>query len=157
MPSHGLMKADRMSEADAAFIHARVLLPGSIDAGQESTSRAGITTLYEAIFLGMRDYIARHEECASFVENADLWDAAVLYQALVRAGVFDDPLRFNRISLMVERAVWQGTLVSEDDSVLREAESMLTRLEVIALERSALPGNSTSARSSSEQVPQDLK
>jgi len=147
MSSHRLMNIDQISEADAAFMRTHVHLRSGLDGGQEPTFSAGITAVYDAVLLGMRDYIARHEECASFVENTDPWDAPALYHALVRAGVFDDPLRFNRFSLIVERAIWQGSLVAEDDSVLREGEKMLTKLGMIPLDRSI----------SSEQVLQDLK
>ena len=57
---------------------------------------ADLTALYDAILLGKRAYIAGHDQCASFVEDADPWDAGALYHTLVRAGSFEDPLRFNQ-------------------------------------------------------------
>lgn len=98
----------------------------------------GITALYDAVLLAMREYIARHEECASFVEDTDPWDAPALYHALVRAGVFDDPLRFNRFSLIVERVLWQGSAAFDDARVLEEAEKMLTKLGIIPFDRATL-------------------
>ncbi|HEX5943274.1 MAG TPA: hypothetical protein VFY66_13415, partial [Anaerolineales bacterium] len=92
------------------------------------------------VLLGMRDYIARHEECASFVENTDPWDAAALYHALVRAGVFDDPLTFNRFSLIVERALWQGSFSFDVDSILAEVEKMLMKLGAGPFRESDSPG-----------------
>jgi len=145
MSSQGLAKIDQISEADAAFMRAHIHLRSGLHGGQEPTSGAGITALYDAVLLGMRDYIARHEECASFVENTDPWDAPALYHALVRAGVFDDPLRFNRFSLIVERALWQGSLASDAEPALAEAETMLAKLRILPLGRSALPVDPTSA------------
>jgi hypothetical protein len=143
MSPHRWMNGAQMSEADAEFMRTHVHLRGGLHAGQEPVSGAGITALYDAILLGMRDYIARHEECASFVKNTDPWDAPALYHALVRAGVFDDPLRFNRFSLIVERALWQGSLSSDAEPALAEAESMLAKLSILPLGRSVLPGDPT--------------
>ena len=145
MSSHGLMNIDQLSDADAAFMRASVHWRSGLHAGQEPTLGTGITALYDAILLGMRDYIARHEECTSFVENTDPWDAPALYHALVRAGVFDDPLRFNRFNLIVERALWQGSLSSDAGPDLAEVETMLAKLRSLQLGRSALPDDSTAA------------
>ena len=141
MSSHGSTKVDQALEANAALMRAHVHLRGGIQAGQGPASAAGITALYDAVLLGMRQYIARHEECASFVENTDPWDAAALYHALVRAGVFDDPLRFNRFSLIVERMLWQESFAFDIDSALAEGETMLLNLGVIPLHESPLPGD----------------
>ena len=145
MSSHGLMNIDQISDAHAALMRAYVHLRSGLHGGQEPTFGAGITGLYDAVLLGMREYIARHQECASFVENTDPWDAPALYHALVRAGVFDDPLRFNRFSLIVERALWEGSLSSDAEPAFAEAESILAKLSILPLDRSALPGNSPSA------------
>lgn len=94
--------------------------------------------LYEAVLRGMQEYVARHEQCASFVDNADLWDAVALYHALTRAGVFEDPLTFNRFSLMVERALWQGSSTSDADSILTEFEKMFSKLGILPLDGTSL-------------------
>jgi hypothetical protein len=138
MSSQGLINMDQISEAEAAFLRTHVHLRSGLHGGQGPTFSAGITVLYDAVLLGMRDYIARHKECASFVENTDPWDAPALYHALVRAGVFDDPLCFNRFSLIVERVLWQGSLSSDVEPALAEAETMLAKLGI-------LPGTSTAA------------
>ena len=101
-------------------------------------SAAEMAALYDSVLLGMRDYIAKHEDCVTFIENTDLWDAAALYHALARAGVFEDPRAFNRFSLIVERALWQGSLSSDTDSTFAEMEMMLKRLGVRASPESIL-------------------
>ena len=68
-------------------------------------SAQDVLALYDAVLFGMQNYILRHEECASLVEDVDPWDAVALYYVLARAAVFDDPLCFNRFSLEVERAL----------------------------------------------------
>ena len=145
MSSHGWRNIDQISEADTALTRAYVHLRSGVHGGQEPTFGAGITALYDAVLLGMRDYIARHEDCASFVENTDPWDAPALYHALVRAGVFDDPLLFNRFSLIVERALWEGSLSSDAEPAFAEAESILAKLSILRINRSTRPGNSPSA------------
>jgi hypothetical protein len=127
---------------DVAFMRAQVHLRSGLQSGPEPTFGKEITALYDAVLLGMRDYIARHAECASFVENADPWDAPALYHALVRAGVFDDPRYFNRFSLMVERVLWQGSAAFDDAQALEEAEKMLMKLGFIPFDRAALRDDS---------------
>ena len=108
-------------------------------------SGADIVALYDLLLFRMHDYIAKHEHCATFVQNTNLWDAAALYGALVRAGVFEDPLTFNRFSLTVERALWQESFPFDTDATLAEVETMLTKLGVTPFTESTLPGDSRSA------------
>lgn len=103
---------------------------------QERISITDMLGLYDAVFFGMRDYIAKHEDCAPFVADADPWDAAALYHALARAGVFDDPLTFNRFSLIVERSLWHGSFSFDADSTLAEVETMLAKLGVLPFTKS---------------------
>jgi hypothetical protein len=90
----------------------------------------------------MRYYIAGHKSCNSLVESIDPWDAPALFHVLARAGVFEDPLTFNHFSLMIERALWQGSFSFDLDTVLTEVETMLRKLGVIPFDESALPGES---------------
>jgi hypothetical protein len=78
----------------------------------------------------MRYYIAKHTSCEPWTKNIDPWDAPSLFHALARAGVFEDPLIFNRLSLLVERALWQGSFPSDADYVLIEFEKLLARLGI---------------------------
>ena len=79
----------------------------------------------------MRYYITRHERCAALLENIDLWDGMSMFEALTRVEVFEDPLSFNRFSLLVERALWQGSFALDPEAVLTEVEKMLTTLGVM--------------------------
>jgi hypothetical protein len=121
---------EALHQPDLDRVRAYVHLRSGMQVGQEPVSDPGIAALYDLVLLGMHDYIARHEECASFVENTDPWDAAALFHALVSAGVFDDPLTFNRFSLIVERTLWQGSFSFDADSTLAEVEKMLMQLGV---------------------------
>lgn len=131
MPHYGLMDATKMTEADAALKRSQLHLRGGKRRLQKGLTAAGIVALYDAVLFGMRYYVARHERCAPFVEHIDLWDAASLFQALARAGVFDNPLTFNHFSLMVERALWQESFVFDTDAAFAEAEAMLMKLGVV--------------------------
>ena len=131
MSSNGFANKTQRPETDAALMRAHIHLRGGTPVGEEQRKAVRITALYDAVLLGMRDYIARHEQCASFIEDADPWEPASLYHALVRAGVFENPLTFNRFSLIVERALWQDTFPFDADSIVAEVETMLTRLGVM--------------------------
>jgi hypothetical protein len=139
MPQDVLTNASKIIEADAALISARRHVRGGKRYILRGESTAGMTALYIAVLCGMRYYIAKNKRCASFLENSDLWDATGLFYALTRAGVFDDPLAFNRFSLMVERALWQGSFSFDADATLAEVETILKKLGVMPFDESALP------------------
>src|SRR5574342_789880 len=122
MPHYDLMDATQMIEEDAALMRARLHLRGGKCRLQEGLPAAGIAALYDSVLFGMRYYIAKHKRCASFVEKTDLWDAAGLFQALTCVGVFDDPLSFNRFTLIVERALWQESFSFDAKTTLAEVE-----------------------------------
>jgi hypothetical protein len=145
MPHYALMDTTKMSEAEKALRSACLHLSGGKRRLQKGLSAPGIAALYDSVLFGMRYYIARHERCASFVENTDLWDATGLFHALRRAGVFDDPLSFNRFSLIVERALWQESFSFDADSTLAEVEMILTKLGVMPFNDAALPSESLAA------------
>jgi hypothetical protein len=83
----------------------------------------------------MNYYITRHDDCA----NLDFVDATGLFQALARMGAFDDHHAFNRLSLSVERALWQGSASSDADAILREVEEMLAKLGVVPFNKNSPP------------------
>ena len=120
----------QISDVDQALLCARLHLRSGRQRLQKGLATAGIAALYDSVLYGIRYYIVRHEGCAAWIENIDLWDSASLFHALTRAGVFDDPLIFNRFSLLVERALWRPSASFDAELVLAEAEKMLMRLGV---------------------------
>jgi hypothetical protein len=78
----------------------------------------------------MHYYIAEHKDCI----YADSGDATALFYTLVCAGVFVDQHAFNRLSLMVERVLWQKTYAFDANATLFKVEEMLTRLGVMPQE-----------------------
>jgi hypothetical protein len=147
MHHDGLMDVTNLTE-EAALRAARLQLIDGKHHIQEGLIAAGVAALYDSVLCGMRYYIARHKRCASFVDNIDPWDAAALYHALVRAGVFDDPLTFNDFSRMVERALWQGGHALDSYSMLADVEIMLARLGVIPSTEPGLPDKPLAERHS---------
>lgn len=133
MLDDSLMDPTKMTDARTALLCARLNLRVGKRRLQKGLTAAGITALYDSLLFGMRYYVSKHEGCALFVENIELWDAMSLFHALVRAGVFEDPLTFNRFSLTVERALWQKSFSFDVDVFLRETEKMLTQLDIIPL------------------------
>lgn len=144
MVGHDLEDAMQLTDPRIAFTCARLHLRTGKRRLQKGLRMEGMLALYDSVIFGMRYYVTEHRQCLSVVENIDLWDAASLFQALARAGVFDDPLAFNRFSLIVERALWQKKLSPKSASILADVEKILRRLGIIPLNESAL-GNGTSS------------
>jgi hypothetical protein len=132
-----LTDSSKITDARTALICARLYLRGGKRRLQAGYSKAGIAALYDAVLFGMRYYIARHKRCESFLGNTDPWDAPSLFHALARAGVFSDPLTLNRLSLMVERAIWQESVSFDPDSLIKEVEKMLMKLGVISFNQTS--------------------
>ena len=137
--------ATKMSDARTALICARFHLRGGKRRLQKGRTAAGMVALYDSILFGMHYYLTIHERCASFLESIEPWDAMSMFQALTRAGVFADPLTFNRFSLIVERTLWQGSSAFDANAVLTQVEEMLATLGVMPF--SAGPPRRKPARS----------
>jgi hypothetical protein len=143
MLPYKLTNTSKIIDARTALICARLYLRGAKRRLQAGYSKAGIAALYDAVLFGMRYYIARHKGCYSLMESTDAWDAAGLFHALARAGIFEDPVALHRFSLLVERALWQESFSFDVDSTVAEVEKMLLKLGVLPIRESSLPGESS--------------
>lgn len=132
MQRYDFVYTNKMSEARRALILACVNLRHGKRRLQKGRSVAGIAALYDALLFGMHYFFANAERNNRIIHTShdELWDHAILYQKLVKAGIFDDPRAFNRLSLIVERSLWQGSLSLDADVILQEIEAMLTQLGV---------------------------
>jgi hypothetical protein len=137
MLPYKLMDATNIIDARTALICARLYLRGGKRRLEAGFSAEGIASLYHAVLFGMRYYIASHKGCTSWVKSIDPLDAPGLFHALARAGVFDDPLTFHRLSLLVERALWQGSFGADADSILTEFEKMLSKLGILTVDKAS--------------------
>lgn len=126
----------KVTEARTALICARLHLRNGKRRLQRGFSVKAVAALYDAVWFGMLYYVAKHKGCASFMENAELWDATSVFHALTRAGVFEDQHTFNRLSLLVERALWQQPAAFDRHAVIEEVEKLLAKLGVTTLNKS---------------------
>lgn len=140
MMPYKLTDSAKITDARTALICARLYLRNGKRRLLTGYSKAGIAALYDAVLFGMHYYIARHKRCELFVERTDPWDAPSMFHALVRAGVFKDPLTLNRFSLMVERALWQESYSFNIHATVAEVENILVKLGVIPF---SSPGKSS--------------
>jgi hypothetical protein len=131
-----LIDISKVTEARTALICARLHLRNGKKRLAKGFSTKAIAALYDAVWFGMLYYVVRHKGCASYVEHTELWDAAGVFHALSRAGVFEDQHAFNRLSLLVERALWQQPAAVDAHTVIVQVEEMLTKLGVTSLKKS---------------------
>lgn len=120
-----------IKDAREALVCARVNLRGARRLLQKGSFRQGISTLYDSLLFGMMYYVTRHESCAGM----DLTDATAVFNLLTRAGVFDDRQAFHRLSLTVERVLWQETATLDANAILLEVEEMLRKLGVTKIQK----------------------
>jgi hypothetical protein len=128
----------KVTNARTALICARLHHRNGKKRLQKGFSVKAVAALYDAVWFGMLYYIARHQACASYMENTELWDATTMFHGLTRAGVFEDEHAFNRLSLLVERALWQPTAALDTHAVIVQVEDMLAKLGVIAFHDASL-------------------
>lgn len=136
-----IMENARMNDPRTELICARLYLRTGKRQLRAGSPAVAVAAMYDAVLFGMRYYIAKHKSCTEFVNTSHLWDAASLFHALTRAGVFRDPHTLNRLSLAAEHALWQGSLSFDATSTLAEVEAMLTELGVLPIHVYASPGS----------------
>ena len=96
---------------------------------QKGLTTKGVAALYDSVLFGMHYCLARHSGFSR--PHIELWDAASMFQALTRIGLFEDSRMFNRFNLIAERALWQGFISPDAELILREVEGLLMTLGVI--------------------------
>ena len=121
------MMTTDMINSRVALMCARFNLRRAKRLFHQGSPTSAILALYDSVLFGMRYYIARHEDCV----YADSGDAVGLFQSLALAGVFEDQLAFNSLSLVVERALWQGSTSFDANAIVVEVDEMLTKLGVV--------------------------
>src|SRR6476660_1437137 len=96
---------------------------------QKGLTTKGVAALYDSVLFGMHYYLAKQSAVSR--QNIEFWDAASMFQALTRIGLFEDSLMFNRFNLIVERALWHGFFSPDTEPILPEVEGLLKALGVI--------------------------
>ena len=143
MPQHDFIDVTKMIKTEAALLCACRCMRDGKHHIKEGSFAAGIAALYDAILFAMHYYITE-PACRGIINlnRGDLWDHAVLYHKLVKAGIFDDPNAFNHLSLIVERSLWQESYLFDTDYVLTEVEKILSKLGVMPFNESILQSES---------------
>ena len=124
----------KMTDVRSALLCARLNLHGAKRHFQKGSFQRCISALYDSVLFGMIYYVARQEDRP----DVDLGDAAGLFHLLTRRGVFEDQHAFNRLSLTVERLLWQGSDSFQANLILVEVEEMLRKLGVITFDKTTL-------------------
>jgi hypothetical protein len=122
-----------VTDASTALLCSRLHFRNGKRRLQKGFSVKAVAALYDAVWFGMLYYVARHKGCAPYMENAELWDITSVFHALTRAGVFEDRHAINRLSLQLERALWQQPAAFDAHTVVTEVEGLLAQLGVISL------------------------
>ena len=131
MPYPNVIIPTPIIDASQALLCARLNLHSARRLLQKGVVRRGVSALYDSVLFGMVYYVARHEGCA----GVNLGDATVVFHSLTRAGVFEDGQAFHRLSLTVERFLWQGSDAFVANAILVEVEDMLRRLGVMMIQK----------------------
>jgi len=131
MPYENMIIPTTTRSTREAFLCARLNLRGARRLLEKGSLRRGISTLYASVLFGMMYHVARHEDCVDVV----LGDATAVFHLLARAGVFEDGQAFYRLSLTVERFLWQGSDALDANGILVEVEDMLRKLGVIEIQK----------------------
>jgi hypothetical protein len=131
MPYPNVILPTLITDARQALLCAQLNLRGARRLLQKGVVRRGVSALYDSVLFGMMYYVARHEGCAGM----DLGDATAIFHLLTRAGVFEDRKAFHRLSLTVERFLWQGSDTFVANAILVEVEDMLRRLGVLTIQK----------------------
>src|SRR5919198_1532947 len=136
MLDNSVIDLTRITDARAALICARLHLRRGKRYLQKGLTTEGIAALYDSVLFGMHYYITKHN--ASSHQKINPWDAAGMVHALTRMGLFENSVTFNRFSLVVERALWQGPFSSDVYLILADVENLLMKLGVLPFTRNIL-------------------
>jgi hypothetical protein len=116
------------TDAREALLCARLSLRGAKRLLQNGSLQRGMSAPYDSVLFGMCYCPARRSDCAKF----DPGDAGEVFQELARQEIFEDRHAFNRLSLTVERTLWQGASPLDSNAIVVEVEEMLKKLGVLS-------------------------
>ena len=142
MPHFGRMDESAMPAHEAALLRARLHLQSGRRRLREGKLRAGVATIYDALYSAMQAYALGPANRQRF-DGADRLEAGDLYKTLVRAGALDGGFDFARLEALVVDAADGG--VPEYDHEYDSAwmvdgvESVMARLGALPFDESTLP------------------
>jgi hypothetical protein len=98
------MDESKMPVHEAELLRARLHLRSGRRRLGEGKLRAGVETMYDALYSAMRAYVLNPTNRHRF-EGVDISNEQALYEALVGAGALDGRFEFMKFKEMVEKAV----------------------------------------------------
>ena len=141
MPHFGHMDESKMSIHEGALLRARLHLRSGKRRLREGKLRAGVETIFDALYAAMRAYVMTPANRNRF-EGVDINSEQALYEALVGAGVLDGLFDFRKFEKMVEDAVNEEVPVYDhvyDPAwLISGVESVLTQLGCLPFDESTL-------------------
>jgi hypothetical protein len=107
---------------------------------------SGIVTLYDAISAALEWYFASTERRKGLIikPDDDLRDDKTLYDILRRSGVLDGSFDYMAFNELVEKVLYTDFADYDHEGLLREIESVMTRLGVMPFDESELPAEDPS-------------
>ncbi len=142
MPHSGLMSTkDSFDNSEGALLRARLHLRGARRRLAQGKIAAGIVTLYDALIFGLRFYfmIPEHRRQLDPGESLDLTDEKAMIRALRKAGIADRRFDLEEFEKLVDIAARHEMPDYDYRSMLSSLESLMTVLEVMPFDETALP------------------
>ena len=142
MPHFGRMDETAMPEHEAALLRARLHLQSGRRRLRQGKLRAGIATMYDALYSAMRAYALDPANRQS-LGGADRLEAAELYEALARAGAVDGVFDFAKLESLAEDAAAYAVPVYDlgynPAWLIEGVESVMTQLGALPFDEATLP------------------
>ena len=146
MPHAGLMNEREMTMEAGSLLRARLHLRSGKRRLRQGKISAGLVTLYDAVSAAMDWYLAGPErvKLLNIAETDNLKDENNIYSVLVRSGVLDRTLDYDKLDKLVERALLGEMEVFDYAELLETLNSFMTHLGVMPFDEDALPSEDPS-------------
>jgi hypothetical protein len=136
------MDESKMPIHEGALLRARLHLRSGRRRLREGKLRAGVETIFDALYSAMRAYVLTPVNRNKF-EGVDISSEQSLYEVLVGAGVLDGRFDFKRLEKMVEDALNEEIPVYDygyDPAwLISGVESVMAQLGCLPFDESTLP------------------
>ncbi len=140
MPHFGLID-ESLGPEEYALQRARLHIRGGKRRLRQGKISAGIITLYDAAVFAFDWYIASPERRSKLriAEGEDLKDDNTIYEILKRSGVIDMSFDYEIFNKLVEKSLEHEMPDYDYRDILKNFESLMTRLGVMPFNENGLP------------------
>jgi hypothetical protein len=136
------MDEAKMPVHEGALLRARLHLRSGRRRLREGKLRAGVETIFDALYSAMRYYALTPMNRHGF-EGVDISSEQALYDALVGAGMLDGRFDFMRFKKTIEQALNEEVPVYDHEYdpiwLISGVESVMTQLGFLPFDESTLP------------------